>query len=540
MTTDLLQMFGVSKNCYKCVGQQLWDKHSPTDNINLDSSHPFDFYYHLRSGHTSNATFRFGGQGKYAMLIEINDNKYEVRIVTMKPPTNALLPLGTSIVACVGIAIIWIIIVIIRRTRSQKISVTFGEYQWAGESSKKSYRIHSLDTLRGIALFLMIFVNYGGGGYWYFNYSIWNGLTVADVVFPMFIWIMGFAMALKFIRLMQFGTKGIIILNVLKRSIILFVLGLLLNNGHNLDTWRIPGVLQRISLTYAITSIIILCIPSFGKSYKSRVIINEDEPISTPRPETSSSPFRDVFPFWIQWVLVLSILAAHILVSFLLHVPGCGSGYLGAGGIGDGGSFENCTGGASGYIDNLVFTKEHMDGNPTTKQLYQTTTAYDPYGVLGTLSSIFLCFLGVQCGRIHLLYTTDKERYIRWLIWGVICGGVGLLLCKCKKDEGWIPLNRNLWSPSFVLVSAGICFISFILLYVVIESLTFWNGSPFRFLGVNSIMIYCGHIILKGYFPFSFHTQYSHAGLMLSNFIGVACWFIIAFVAYRKELVFSV
>ena len=49
----------------------------------------------------------------------------------------------------------------------------------------------SLDTFRGLAITVMIFVNYGGGSYYFFNHSIWNGLTVADLVFPWFMWIMG-------------------------------------------------------------------------------------------------------------------------------------------------------------------------------------------------------------------------------------------------------------------------------------------------------------------------------------------------------------
>ena len=52
-------------------------------------------------------------------------------------------------------------------------------------------RVLSLDTFRGISIFIMIFVNYGGGGYWFFQHSPWDGLTVADLVFPWFIWIMG-------------------------------------------------------------------------------------------------------------------------------------------------------------------------------------------------------------------------------------------------------------------------------------------------------------------------------------------------------------
>ena len=67
-----------------------------------------------------------------------------------------------------------------------------------GAERKKPERLHSLDTFRGLTLCLMIFVNYGGGGYWFFEHADWNGLTVADLLFPWFMWMMGVSMALSF------------------------------------------------------------------------------------------------------------------------------------------------------------------------------------------------------------------------------------------------------------------------------------------------------------------------------------------------------
>lgn len=76
----------------------------------------------------------------------------------------------------------------------------------------------------------MIFVNYGGGGYWFFSHSTWNGITVADLVFPWFVWIMGVSIVFSFQ-----GRKEKSILSMLyqivRRTIILFGLGLFLNNG---------------------------------------------------------------------------------------------------------------------------------------------------------------------------------------------------------------------------------------------------------------------------------------------------------------------
>lgn len=63
------------------------------------------------------------------------------------------------------------------------------------DSSAKPGRVQALDTFRGLSLIIMVFVNYGGGGYWFLEHSKWNGLTVADLVFPWFMWIMGTSMA---------------------------------------------------------------------------------------------------------------------------------------------------------------------------------------------------------------------------------------------------------------------------------------------------------------------------------------------------------
>ncbi len=76
----------------------------------------------------------------------------------------------------------------------------------------------------------MIFVNYGGGGYWFFNHSVWNGLTVADLVFPWFVWIMGVSLVFSFSGRSQDSVLNRLY-QIVRRTIILFGLGLLLNSN---------------------------------------------------------------------------------------------------------------------------------------------------------------------------------------------------------------------------------------------------------------------------------------------------------------------
>ena len=122
----------------------------------------------------------------------------------------------------------------------------------------------------------MIFVNYGGGGYWFFDHSIWNGLTVADLVFPWFIWIMGVSLVFSF-RGRRKDSFRQQLYQVVRRTIILFAVGLFLNTSEGtcmisisvswklmfshvlsdtpITKLRIPGVLQRFSITYFVVAL---------------------------------------------------------------------------------------------------------------------------------------------------------------------------------------------------------------------------------------------------------------------------------------------
>ena len=119
---------------------------------------------------------------------------------------------------------------------------------------------------RRLCVTVMIFVNSGGGGYWYFRYYPWNGLTIADLIFPWFIFIVGICIALSFYNHRYITTSRLpsseAICKVLSRSIILFLLSLFLNNGVNLSTWRIPGNLQKVAISYLFVSASVLYLAS--------------------------------------------------------------------------------------------------------------------------------------------------------------------------------------------------------------------------------------------------------------------------------------
>ncbi len=154
---------------------------------------------------------------------------------------------------------------------------------------------------------------------------------------------------------------------------------------------------------------------------------------------------KDVFAYWPRWIVAFAFLIAHTLIIFLLDVPGCGRGYFGPGGLHDGGKHApECVGGATGYIDRLFFTSDHIYGNPTPKSVYGSAP-FDPEGFLGSFTSIFQVFLGYQGGQIILSYKNHGDRLKRFMFWGVLNGVLGLALCEGRLDDGWIPINKNLW-----------------------------------------------------------------------------------------------
>ncbi|XP_011447071.3 heparan-alpha-glucosaminide N-acetyltransferase isoform X1 [Magallana gigas] len=403
------------------------------------------------------------------------------------------------------------------------------------DSRPKKERLKSLDTFRGISIIVMIFVNYGGGGYWFFRHSRWNGLTFADLVFPWFIWIMGTAMAYSFTGMLRRVTpKHKIFWKIFKRSCILFVLGLLVNTGGcdptRLTHLRIPGVLQRFAGTYLVVASIHMF---FAKTVDVSMY-------------TYWGFIRDIVDFWLEWILHIVFVTVHIIITFTLDVPGCGKGYIGPGGLHEAVNsteasvYQNCTGGAAGYIDRQVFGDDHIYQSPTCKPIYKTTVPYDPEGLLGTLNSVFMCYLGLQAGKILMTFKEPSARVKRFLIWGLFLCLIAGALCGFKKDGGTIPLNKNLWSLSFVLCMAGFAFVLLAFCYVTIDVYKVWSGAPFYFPGMNPIVLYMGHEVLHRHFPISWEVSQYHYSLLSMDLWGTVFWVLVGLVLYKKRIFITV
>ncbi|CAB3369481.1 Hypothetical predicted protein [Cloeon dipterum] len=286
----------------------------------------------------------------------------------------------------------------------------------------KRKRVSSLDTFRGISILLMIFVNDGAGGYQILEHVTWDGLQLADFVFPWFLWIMGVCIPISVkSQIKRTGSRLKVIASIFKRSCILFGLGVMLNTlgvGPKLETLRVFGVLQRFGVLYFLTAgICAICWPT--------------------NPKTDGK-FLDLAALTPQWLIHLALHLVHLCLIFLLNVPGCPNGYLGPGGIIDDGLYQNCTGGVSGYLDKIILGEVHLYQNPTTKFVYKTGP-FDPEGPYGCLPSILTVFLGVQAGTTLLMYKKSVQRLLRWVAWG------GISLAFAYLISFVIPINKNLW-----------------------------------------------------------------------------------------------
>ena len=110
-----------------------------------------------------------------------------------------------------------------------------------------------------------------------------------------------------------------------------------------------------------------------------------------------------------------------------------------------------------------------------------------------------------------------------------------------ETNYGPIPVNKNLWSLSFVLTLASMAFFLLTVMYLSIDVYNFWEGSPFFYAGMNSILLYCGHEICADLFPFSWVTiTDTHAEKLFMNLWGMSLWVTISYIFYRKGIFVSV
>ncbi|XP_050982366.1 heparan-alpha-glucosaminide N-acetyltransferase [Labeo rohita] len=538
-----------SDYCYKCLYQPLARVGNGQNNISVVVSTQFTLTLKIArvdgKDTLCNLSQTFEEAGHYSLWMTqsgpVNDVKCSLTVD--RSQNNVYLPLLAAFLILASIAVFWASLPYILRwsflqrlknhisCRGSQNSIDMDEANEhsVDKSKSKSSRLKSLDTFRGFSLTVMVFVNYGGGGYWFFHHAPWNGLTVADLVMPWFVFIIGTSVVLAFTSMHR---KGVSRLQLLRkttwRTIVLMLIGFCFMNyspkdGYLSWSWlRIPGVLQRLGFTYFVLAMMQTFSP------------HRDIPL---RIHYWWTLIQDLVLYWPEWIFIVLLETIWLCLTFYLPVPNCPTGYLGAGGIGDDGLYPNCTGGAAAYIDRWLFG-DKIFWHPTCKVLYHTTEPFDPEGVLGTINSIVMGFLGMQAGKILLFYRKmNKHILARFLIWALILGISAAILSKCTRDEGFIPVNKNLWSLSFVTCMGCMSFVLLGVMYFVIDVKEWWGGQPFIYPGMNSIFVYVGHSLLGFYFPFSWEMRFqdSHWEQLFQNMWGTALWLFIAYLLYRKQ-----
>ena len=111
----------------------------------------------------------------------------------------------------------------------------------------------------------------------------------------------------------------------------------------------------------------------------------------------------------------------------------------------------------------------------------------------------------VDCRIVKLKAIKLKNtHFFRWIGWSLLTGVLAAILCLGTQNDGWVPINKNLWSISFVMVTSCFAFLLLSLLYIIIDIKKWWKGQPFFYAGMNSILLYCGHSVGYNLFPFHF------------------------------------
>ncbi|KAK9887112.1 hypothetical protein WA026_020559 [Henosepilachna vigintioctopunctata] len=250
---ETISVFGQYTECHKCNFQNLRTV-LPGENSSLlvNTVYPLELFY-VRAGDNVTQHCRFEKTLSEHYRYGWNITSDCKSIYIKQPAENYFLPILTAFLVLFCFGTFWYLIKCIYKNSGRLrrfLRLNTEVENDLGQSSanllvipkpptiqKHPNRLKSIDVFRGFCIIVMIFVNYGGGKYWFFSHSIWNGLTFADLVFPWFMWIMGLSLEVSLQRkLRQAVPRRQLFFQVLKRSLILIGLGIVINSNQNLST----------------------------------------------------------------------------------------------------------------------------------------------------------------------------------------------------------------------------------------------------------------------------------------------------------------
>src|SRR4030095_15035922 len=273
-------------------------------------------------------------------------------------------------------------------------------------------RLLSLHVFRGLTIAGMTLVNNPGTWssiYWPLEHAEWHGWTPTDLVFPFFLFIVGISITLAFgRRVEEGGAKRDLYLKVVRRTLIIFGLGLFLNGFpyFHLSDIRIPGVLQRIAVCYLIASLIFL----------------------TTKVRT-------------QLLLSLAWLVGYWFLMSKIAAPGFAAGDL------------TKEGSLASFVDRVVFGPH----------VWKQAKVYDPEGILSTIPAVSTTLLGVLTGHWLRTERTQFEKVAGLFVAGAVCVMIGWAW------NPFFPINKALWTSSYVMFAGGLALQLLALCYWVID-----------------------------------------------------------------------
>ena len=312
------------------------------------------------------------------------------------------------------------------------------------DSLNSNKRLQSLDVFRGATIAAMILVN--NPGTWNAVYppllhAEWHGWTVTDLIFPFFLFIVGVSVVLAFTKALAKGAtnKGLL-KKAFQRSAIIFGLGLILSGfpfftftpsfglHETLTEIRIMGVLQRIALCYLAASVMFLYL-------HTRTIVYS----------------------------IATILLAYWALMTLVPVPGYGAGLI-----------DDPHANLAAYLDRMILTENHLH-----------LDSYDPEGLLSTFTAIATTLLGVITGTILMKSCQPAEKTLYFFLWGFA------LVCLGHVWDWFFPVNKYIWTSSYVVLSGGIGMMMFGLCYWLIDIRGYKRFTrPFLVYGVNPLTVF--------------------------------------------------
>jgi len=282
------------------------------------------------------------------------------------------------------------------------------------------------------------------------KHTEWHGFTLYDLIFPLFLFLAGVAMPFSFAKRFEHGaTKAQLYRHVFIRMLALVVLGMIYNGLLKFDwaTMRYTSVLGHIGIAYFFAALIVLNASAVG-----------------------------------QFVWMVGLLVTYWALMKFVPVPGFGAGDLSPAHT------------LNDYLDRLLMPGQLKFGDR------------DPLGILATMPAIGTALAGAITGQ--LLKTDQFSSYFKTIAMA-IAGVISFILAYLWNSN--FPINKNLWSSSFVLHCAGYSLLLLALFYLVIDVWRFRRWAiVFVVIGCNSILIY----MMRQFVDFTFTTHYFFDGLI--------------------------